>query len=337
MEFRPLNGNPPDILEIKRRKQHVENIIVQHPRYLETYKEIEEYHLLSTTSKEPKGLFIYGNTGVGKSSILTGYADRYPKYEDQGITKVPILYSIVPVGATPKSVASSILSSLGDPNFDRGSENDLTERLLKFIAKDICDVQMIIIDEFQHIIDRETEKVLKKASDWLKSFSDKAGIPMIICGLPESMKIFERNEQLDRRFSIKHPIKKFEYQTKEEQLEFRGFLNVIAEMLPFYSRSNLADKHLSEKIYYASRGVPYYIKLILIEATVCALKSGRDSIDEIDLSIAFDRINISSRKFAKNPFKIEKFNLWDEIQEEFRRTKKAENEAVKKGKRGKFK
>lgn len=316
MNFKTLGGSVPDLVEIKIRKEHVENIIIQHPKFMATFNEIKEHHLLATTSPEPKGLFLYGDTGVGKTSILREYTARYPQYIEDGIVKKPILYSKVPVGATPKSVASSILLGLGDPNYDRGTEINLTKRLTRFLYKDKCDVKMIIIDEFQHIIDRDTDKVLKKASDWVKSFAEDAGIAMIICGLPESSKIFERNEQLDRRFSLKHGMKKFEYETKEQQLEFRGFLNSIDEVLPFSLRSNLSKKYLSDKIYYATKGIPYYVKLLLIESTVLALKSGRDFIDEIDLDMAYERINISKRKFAINPFRIDNFDLWDEIHQE---------------------
>lgn len=36
--------------------------------------------------------------------------------------------------------------------------------------------------------------------------------------------------------------------------------------------------------------------------TVFALKSGKDSIDEIDLNLAYNRVKVSARRFATNPF-----------------------------------
>jgi DNA transposition AAA+ family ATPase len=238
------------------------------------------------------------------------------------VKKVPVLYTKVPVRATPKSLASKILLDLGDPMFDRGSEITLTNRLLTCIGKDMCEVEMIIIDEFQHLIDRETTKVLRRASDWLKSFSEDAGIPIIICGMPESENIFKSNEQLDGRFGFRVEMKSLDFDTKEDVELFRNFLYNLDNSMPFHNRSNLADRLLAEKIYYASTGNHRYLKKILVLATESSLKSGKDSIDEIDLHLAYERYKTSARKFAVNPFMMDKFDWKTELEKEFRKNNK---------------
>jgi hypothetical protein len=299
---------PADLVEIKKRREHVKKLIVSHPRYTtQIMDKIEEVHYFSVDSVECDSLFLYGETGVGKSSILEEYRDRFPRKIIKGYTIVPVLYNKVPVGATPKSVASSLLNSLGDPSYDKGTETNQTERLLHFIKK--CKVELIIIDEFQHLIDRETKHVLNKASEWIKKFCDDAGVPIILCGMPESIKIIEHNEQLDRRFLDKLSMLSFSYTSKEEQVEFRGFLNNIDEQLPFYKKSFLAERKLSEKIYYATKGVPFYINKLLREATTLAAKNGNDSIDENHLYSAFRLMKFSKRPHVTNPFTDEKFNI----------------------------
>jgi len=334
--FEPLNGQIPDTKEIKRRRKHIEEAVIYYNGFAETLKEIEDHHLLSTSSEESKGLFLKGETGVGKSTLLKGYAKSYPPYREDGVKKVPVLYSKVPVGATPKSLASSILLRLGDPVYDKGTETSLTNRLLQYIGKEMCAVELIIMDEFQHLIDRDTEKVLKKASDWLKSFSEDAAVPILICGMPESVNIFERNAQLDDRFSLRKEMKAFEYETEDEKFLFRSFMHNLDKALPFSSRSNLSDRVISDKIYYATMGKQRQIKKILVEATLIALKSGKDSIDEIDLHLAYSRINTSSREFAINPFMDENFFLPEQWENEQKRVEKANKEKNKTSKmRGK--
>jgi len=318
IDFEVLNGIVPSLEEIARRKEHVKRIIIEHPKYKMLAECIKEHHELSINSVQPDGLFLYGETGVGKSTLLKGYAAKYPKYVEEGITKVPILYFKVPVGATPKSVASALLFSLGDPNYDKGTGTTQTARILHFIEK--CEVQMVIIDEFQHLIDRDTKGVLNRASDWVKSFSEDVRIPVILCGMPESEKIFRHNEQLDRRFCIKEELLSFEYFSKEDQIEFRTFLNVLDKQLPFANKSNLADPFLSEKLYYATNGVPSYIKTILENATVHAVKNGQDNIDELNLFQAFNKIKISKRKGLINPFCKDDFDLYEAIEEEKRKS-----------------
>lgn len=317
--FQKLNGIPASIMEVKRRREHVKNIIVNHPAYNEILEALEEVHLFSIDSVESDSLFLYGTPGVGKSTVLEKYRDQYPRKLINRSTIVPVLYNKVPVGATPKSLASSLLSSLGDPAYDKGTETNQTERLIKLINK--CKVEMIIIDEFQHLIDRETRHVLNKASDWLKKFFDDVGVPIVLCGMPESMKIFEHNEQLDRRFLNKVRLEKFKYSTSEEQIFFRTFLNEIDEQLPFFNKSNLANKNLANKFYYATNGIPSYINMLIREATTIAAKNGSDSIDENHLYSAFKKIKFSNRKNVINPFADDKFNIIEALELEERASK----------------
>ncbi|MGN7298274.1 TniB family NTP-binding protein [Ferdinandcohnia sp. SAFN-114] len=319
-KFAKLNGFPASPVEVKSRREHTKSIIVSHPRYQKIMNRIEELHFYSSGSLQAETLFLYGETGVGKSTVLEEYTERFQREIIDGITIVPILYNKVPVGATPKSVASSLLSSLGDPAYDKGTEISQTDRLLHFIK--VCKVELIIIDEFQHLIDRDTRTVLRKASEWIKKFSDDANVPIILCGMPESKRIFEHNEQLDRRFLDKEEIYGFQYITKEEQIEFRTFLKAVDEDLPFYNRTYLADKKLSDKMFYATNGNPYYVNKILVEATAFAAKSGSDSIDENHLYEAFRRIKNSKRPFVTNPFTNDKFNLFDAFELEQNKNKK---------------
>jgi DNA transposition AAA+ family ATPase len=315
-KFPILNGHPATFEDIKKRKEQVKKIIINHPKYKAIYDRIRETHLLSVGSTQPDGVFLSGLTGVGKSTLLKDYAESYPRKRINGNSIVPILYFKVPVGATPKSVASQALYELADPNFDRGTQVQLTARLLNFVRA--CKVEMIMIDEIQHLIDREKLYILNNASDWVKTFVEDAGIPVVICGMPESRKIFEWNTQVDRRFCTRHTFEAFNYSTKEDQIEFRAFLKGVDKELPFAGTSNLADPQISEKFYYATNGVPFFIMKILEEATIWAAKNGSDKLSEIDLQMGYKAVTISQRPHAKNPFNDPKFNLRDAIDSENR-------------------
>lgn len=322
-EFPTLDGHPASFEDIRNRKEHVKKIIIGHPNYKEVFDRLKETHLLSVGSTQPDGVFLSGLTGVGKTTLLKDYAGSYPRKRIGGVTKVPILYFKVPVGASPKSVASQALYGLGDPNFERGTLVQLSTRLLSFVKK--CKVEMIIIDEFQHLIDRDTQHVLNNASDWVKTFMEEAEVPVLICGMPESKKVFEVNYQLDRRFCIRQTLEAFKYRTKENQIEFRAFLNQVDQELPFSEPAFLADAHLSEKFYYATNGVPFYIMKILEQATVLAAKNGKDKLTENELYMSYKAVTISQRPYAVNPFNDPTFNLLDAIDNEKRAKKRHGN------------
>jgi hypothetical protein len=165
--------------------------------------------------------------------------------------------------------------------------------------------------------------VLNKASEWVKSFCDEAGVPIILCGFPESKKIFKYNSQLDRRFLMKLTMEGFYYYTREEQIEFRTFLKSIDERLPFVDKSSLASKQLADKLYYATNGLPSHLNKILYEATGLAAKSGHDSIDENHLYDAFNKLEVSTRPFVSNPFTVKDFNIVEAFEIEKLRSKEA--------------
>lgn len=176
--FPSLNGQSASFDDIKARKEKVKGIIVNHPKYNSIYNRIHETHQLSVGSTQADGVFLSGNSGVGKTTLLKDYAEGFPRKIVEGTTIVPILYFKVPVGATPKAVASQILYELGDINFDKGTQVQQTTRIFYYVER--CKVEMIIMDEFQHLIDRDTEHVLTKASDWVKTFLEEVNIPVLL-------------------------------------------------------------------------------------------------------------------------------------------------------------
>ncbi len=109
-------------------------------------------------------MFLSGCTGVGKTTIYRTYASKYPRYVTCDRTVIPICAVTIPAPATVKAVVSKLLWQLGDPAYDKGSIGKQTIRLIGLI-KD-CGVQLLILDEFQHFIDRDSAKVLKTVSDW---------------------------------------------------------------------------------------------------------------------------------------------------------------------------
>ncbi|WP_410511759.1 TniB family NTP-binding protein [Paenibacillus sp. BR2-3] len=313
--FEPLNGKRVSVSEYNLRIAHVESILVMHPKFSEVLLELEEIHELSKDSLITEQLCIIGPTGAGKSTLVELYVSNYPRKEETERTVIPVLLLKVPPRArSPKVLASKILRIMGDPLFDKGTEENMTNRIQHFVKA--CDIQMIILDEFHHLIDRDTDHVLATASDWLKTFIDEVNIPVVLCGLPVSERIFEHNEQLDGRYPNRVVLPPFSFSSKEQIIEFRKFLVSIDKLLPFSNLSHISDPEIAAKIYYFSSGIPRYIMRLLKQATKYALKKGDDQISEIDLRDAFDRITRSTRPYAINPFEQNRFDLMEEIEKE---------------------
>lgn len=311
-------GQQSDFIEYSKNLAQAKSIIVKHPRFKEIYGELEEVHYLSKKMLITEQLCILGPTGAGKTTLVEEYVSNFQRKNEEERTIIPVLHVKVPPRArSPKVLASKILRIMGDPLFDNGTEENMTHRIQNFVRK--CGIEMIILDEFQHLIDRDTNHVLATASDWLKTFIEEINIPVVLCGLPESERIFEHNEQLDSRYTNRLYLNPFRYDTKEEKIAFRRFLVTIDEKLPFQNKANLSDPHIASKIFYFSFGLPRYIMDLLRQATKIALNRGHNNLTELDLRDAFERIKRSSRPYAINPFEVQHFDLDKELLSEKKR------------------
>ncbi|MEK4479974.1 TniB family NTP-binding protein [Paenibacillus sp. FSL R5-0876] len=312
--FESLNGKglKYNDYEYKKRLEHVKKIVVEHPQYQEVYEEIEEVHIISRESVQASHLYVYGLTGVGKTTIVKQYTDNFCRQLTETGTIITALYVKVPPRLkTPKALASKILGEMGDLFANSGTDEEMGRRIIQYARE--CQLELIILDEFQHLIDRETHNVLATASDWLKLLTEELNIPVILCGLPESNAIFEYNEQLDGRYPRRILLEPFGFGDKVQQKQFRIFLKTLDEGLPFSEISNLSDPSLASKMHYVTEGVPRYVKDILIEATKLSLKRGLDQINEDSLHDAFHRITRSNQIHAINPFGDNHFDYFNAV------------------------
>lgn len=302
-------------ISIEERIELVENLFINHPSFEGCFKKIEECHRHSKISAEPQCLLITGeDPGVGKTTLCRRYSARYPRIEMDEKTKITTLVESIPVPTTSKTLVSTLLIELGDPLAEKGTTHVQTNRLVKLIKE--CEVEIIILDEFQHVIDKDSEKVLHAVSDWLKQLITRTKIPIVLIGLPQSVKILEANSQLRRRFTRRDELRNFrwfktpkanksqtnedEVKKKNEDYDYRGFLKIVDDSLPMAESSHLAGKLIARRMWEATHGnVDRTMKLVSY-ATGLALKSGEEKITLPFLENAYEELFASD--LVENPF-----------------------------------
>lgn len=294
-------------MSFEEKIAHVSNLVINYPRFSEVIKKIEYCRKMSKFSPEPECLYVGGPTGAGKTTVCREYVKRNPRIEDGEITKVPILMATIPSPATEKGMVTKILNAIGDPLAETGSRAVQTIRLMKFIEK--CEVELIILDEFQHFIDRDSEKVLRTVTDWLKVLIEDTGVPLVLLGLNggsyanHAEIIFDSNPQLSRRFAHRHTLEPFKFSGIKEIDEFRKFLYVIDKSLPLENWSGLADMDMATRFYYASDGVVAYIMKLIKNGTSMALERNEEHLALDILTKAFNSHVHFDKEWKINPFR----------------------------------
>ncbi|RUS93637.1 transposase [Dulcicalothrix desertica PCC 7102] len=295
-------------MSLKQRLNMVNSLYIFYPRFKDILSAIEYCHHFSYCKDEPECMFLGGQSGVGKTTIYKTYASKYPRQINSEGTTVPILAVTIPAPATVKTVVTKMLWELGDPAYDKGSIGNQTIRLIGLL--DNCGVELIILDEFQHFIDRESDKVLRTVSDWLKTLILETNLPIILIGLPESEQVLklESQSQLSRRFANRCYLYPFSWQ-EDGGKEFRTFLNLLSSKIPLVETFDLSDEYTARRIYYASDGIVAYVMKLIRYGTYLALQRNQEKLDLSIIATAFEKYVQADKPGKVNPFLFDNFEI----------------------------
>ncbi|WP_109117770.1 TniB family NTP-binding protein [Azospirillum sp. TSO22-1] len=293
----PEGRKPAAELTPDQRHALVEKLILHHPRFKELMSRFEECRLSKNVAAEPECMLLLGPSGAGKSTLMKQYLRRHPRSLEEHGTVIPALEVTIPVPATVKNVATRLLHGLGDPLADRGTLDNKTMRLYRYLAT--CRAQLLLLDEFQHLIDRDSDRVLATVSDWLKNLITETGVPVVLIGLPKSRNVLDANEQLKRRFSAQTTLLPFSWSTDESRREFCKLLDTIDRSLPFPAPSGLAA--MGDRFYAASQGLIAHVMKVIRGAAHEAIDQELDRIERRLLAKAYAE-RILGEAGAPNPF-----------------------------------
>lgn len=274
--------------------------LLLHTRYKQAMTNIAELHHHNTFNSVGGGLLITGASGVGKTTILEQYLDIFPRVQAQHKTTIPVLHVVTPASPTVKSMAEAILLALCDPMARRGSAEEKTFRIYQLLKA--CEVELLLIDEFQHFYYAHSVIEFRRIADWLKNLISVSGIAVVLFGLPESEVVVYSNEQLARRFSSKQRLTSFKLNNEKDFIEFRAVLKGFQQKLPFSVEESLFEANLARRFLVASNGLLDYLRKVLEGAVVIA---GQAHLQQLDMSIyaaAFRRYVWPEVPDKLNPF-----------------------------------
>lgn len=294
----------------EERKRCVETIHITFPRLLSVRSKISYCHMHSDISAEPECMLITGLQGAGKTTLCKGYARQFPRKITKERVVIPVLTASIPAPATFKSLPTRVLSVLGDSYPERGTAVSQTLRIINFFDK--CRVELMILDEFQNFIDANSKAMLVGISNWLKDLINETRRPVVLVGMPHSVRILQSNPQLERRFSMHETLSPFVWGTSAEQGEFRRFLKQLDESLPFPRRSNLASVETAMRIFFATQGVVGYVMKLVRRASIMAIDESADSVNLGLLAAAYDERLAVHLSHRINPFKCDLASLINE-------------------------
>ncbi len=284
--------------------------LIRYPRYKELHRDIKQCQYISKIAGEPQCMSLEGVSGAGKSTLVVEYAKNFPPVETAERTLIPIFYVQTPSPVTVRGMASKMLEKLGDPAFDRGRAYSLDSRLIKLIIA--SKVELVILDDFHNLINKETNRILATVSDWLKALIKETKVPFLVVGIEGQVnKILKANTELSRLFAVREMLHPFQWNTKKPSSikEFAQFIKYAEQAIQMPLTGRIRRIELLFRLYYVTNGIVANIMKLMHWAHFIALRRKSTSIELCDLSQAFQKHIAQHIGIVTNPFddQLDKF------------------------------
>ena len=291
----------------------VDTTLIPHTTFNHTLKRIAQCFNAMSGSNDPVCIAIIGESRTGKSRALEHFEISHPIQRLKSGIVAPFLRIRIPSKPTVKGLCEILLHKLGDPLFDKGTENAKTLRLTRLLSE--AGTIILALDEFQHFYDKTTRKVQHHVTDWLKVLVDDAQIGLIVTGLPNCLSVIHQNEQLAGRFMAPVQLHRFDWMNASHRSDFLGILQGMRDALNMFQMPDLGSEEMAFRFYCATGGLIGYVAKILKQAVWNATDAGECKIDLEGLGEAYREAVISEEKqllTMPDPFTSEFSTIPDE-------------------------
>lgn len=279
--------------------------LIRYPRLEELHQDIHLCRQMSHLSGEAHCMVLEGATGTGKTTLVQSYLQLHTRQETPFGTKVPILYVQTPAPVTTKGMAATMLRHLGDPAYNRGTQWAMDGRLIHFMRS--CAVEFVILDDFHHLIDAETRRVLEKVSNWLKVLIKETRIPFLVIGIEGTIgQILDTNPELRRLFATRETLQPFTFDVHDPAacLLFARFVKSAVNTAGMPFSAELETAELLYRIHQATGGVIAHIVNLITMSALLARQAGQDAISLDILARTFDKRLAAGMARQSNPFRL---------------------------------
>lgn len=255
----------------------------------------------------PDSICLIGEAGAGKTAICEQITSQYPSsivHDNLAIVEhKPIVSLSVPLGSL-KSLASKILSNLGDPNPYKGNTDQMTARIVMLL--ETAKTNLIILDEFHNLIAGKNHAVIVK---WVKTLINDTKVPVMVVGTHEVRTLITQSAEISRRFKILQ-IDPFDYKFTVQSYPLKVYVNTIANLLsvayPKISFEGLTNPHTLMRLYLATLGNVSNINTLMINSFIRAMRADVNIVSQENMSQGFAESSIAYVRdyHSKNPFNI---------------------------------
>ncbi len=241
----------------------LKNIVI-HPELDRALDAIKTAH--ATSGSKPQGTIIYGESGVGKTTVINEYIREFPPVEIEDRTCMPVVVIETQAGQNTKSVMQELLEAMDIICPPRATQTTLFS-LIRRAFSDLG-VELVICDEFQELLPQKT-KDSPNIMRFIKKLMNQTGVPWVLVGTTPTRQVLETSDnQLRRRFNGAYKIAPFSMTTEDEREDFVSYIALVQEVLPVKCY-DLTEENMLLRLFTATGGIPGYISNLFEKLIEC--------------------------------------------------------------------
>jgi type II secretory pathway predicted ATPase ExeA len=278
--------------------------LVSWPHFERITHLIEQCHQISRLADEPQGMALEGVPGAGKTTLLKQYLAQHRYREEEYRTVIPVMHIETPSPVTIKSMAIAMLSAMHDPFVGRRiTAGEANLRLIHLLRE--CQAELIMLDDFHHLIDPDSDTILFSVSEWLKVLMKETGMSVVAVSMPDYLsRIFAGNRQLSRLFPIRAVLPPL-----QPGPEIDHCLAILEQEAQFLCSTELPREDLVQRVYYATDGVMSYV-VNWFRMAIRFAEGGAHSCLPVAVMNTSFRQYLSGIQYQKqNPFDLTRFPI----------------------------
>ncbi len=256
--------------DLARARHILKELYVSHPPAQHVECQIEQLIRLPRRIRMP-GLFLCGDSGMGKTHVLRRIERRHPERDDPTTKRHirPVLYVQVPAAPDVRTLRRTVIDEANIPFLDHPSKPLLQSVLRRGLAA--AGTELIVLDEI-HNIEHTDGKQRTWLRDWVRCLSNETQRPIVLAGTEE----FESAILSDPQLSSRYPIVRLPRWTAGPDLA--AFLQGYERACPLRLASHLSDPALMGTLLDETEGLTDTIIRSLQAAALVAIREGTERI-----------------------------------------------------------
>lgn len=277
-----------------RVRRELYEMVVGHSSFKQALDGIGRVIQLGNDLGAPIGMSLIAPSGCGKSfliDLLKRNAFGWPFLNDQSV-----LVAALKEAPTVAHIQTELLNCFKYPIPIRPSASTnakVNSVLVEAVSR--RKMQLIAIDEYQHVLLCGKDGVRRSINDWLKRFMTLTELPVLLTGTDELAGSLTADAQISTRISGTYRLLPFKHDE-----EWLGILAAYEEKCDAVDLAPLRTE-FSWDVYLASQGVFRTLKGLILEAVMIAVDDKAPVICKKHLGTAFQRF-FGPASTRENPF-----------------------------------